>query len=369
MDHFCITYHVTVYESEEIHKKVDWICLEQSVEVPRHVLSREIDEQIVGKPVTISKISQDCFEVVISWPLANIGDDPTQFLNILYGNISLKKGIRVVDLEWEKLVHILKGPGIGIDAMRATLNLPKRPLICGVLKPMGLNATELAGLAGEMARGGIDLIKDDHGLTNQKYAPFEERVSTVMKALHSVEEQTGHRARYFPHITTSGSKVFERYKRCEEFGVDGVMVIPHALGYEAMHELARSEIDLPIIAHPAFSGALLMDEAHGFTPSFLYGGLFRAFGADCVVYPNSGGRFSFSDEECERINSMCRRDVQRWKSSFPMPGGGMKKETIGRWAQKYGRDTIFLIGASLLEFPEGIEKGAHELQNSLKKPS
>ena len=48
---------------------------------------------------------------------------------------------------------------------------------------MGLSATDLAELAYRFALGGIDLIKDDHGLTNQPFCPFEERVRRCAEAV------------------------------------------------------------------------------------------------------------------------------------------------------------------------------------------
>ena len=41
---------------------------------------------------------------------------------------------------------------------------------------MGLPAHALADLAYQFALGGIDIIKDDHGLADQSFAPFKERV-------------------------------------------------------------------------------------------------------------------------------------------------------------------------------------------------
>ena len=365
MSSFSITYQVTVYDSEEVKQKVEWICLEQSVEVPRDVVSDALFDQVVGQVRSIKESSKSVYKICIEWPLANIGEDPTQFLNLLFGNISLKKGIKVIDIEWGKLTGILKGPGVGIEEMRMRYNFPNRALTCGVLKPLGLNTFELAERAREMARGGIDLIKDDHGLADQTYAPFYDRIHTVVQVLNELETETGHRARYFPHITTSGTRALERYRIAADAGVDGVMVIPHTMGYEVMHEMAQCDIELPIIAHPAFSGALVMDSSHGIAPSVIYGGLFRAFGADCVIYPNTGGRFSFSEEECEMINTQARNEVKGWKLSFPMPGGGMNSDTIANWARKYGNDTIFLIGASLFQHPLGITKAVEELQESL----
>ena len=72
---------------------------------------------------------------------------------------------------WDEEVYV---SGLGI------LN---RPLICGVLKPVGLTPEELAGLAHEFVMGGLDLIKDDQGLVDQAFCRFDERIPRCAAAV------------------------------------------------------------------------------------------------------------------------------------------------------------------------------------------
>lgn len=365
MKNFAVRYLITCYEGENIDEKLRWLCLEQSVELPEEVVSQDILDKVTGHVQDIEKVAEDTFKASVAWPLENAGDDRTQFLNILYGNISLKRGIKILSVEWEKLSGLFSGPMFGMEGVRNEFGIFGRPMACAVLKPMGLTSGELAEQAREFALGGIDMIKDDHGLANQIYAPFEERVSKVAEMLQKTMYKTGTLTRYFPNITTSGSKLMERYEDAADLGADGVMVIPHLCGYEAMLELAESDLDLPVIAHPAFSGTLVTDPDHGFSPAFFYGELYRAFGADFAIYPNTGGRFSFTPEECHALNTAARNPKPPFKPTFPMPGGGMKRETIPYWIQEYGNDTVFLLGASMLEHPEGIRAAAQEVKDVL----
>lgn len=365
MNKFSVQYIITCYDNENIEEKLRWICLEQSVELPEEVVSQEILDKVVGEVIQVEQQSRNSYRVRIDWPLENVGNDPTQFLNILYGNISLKKGIKVISVDWKPLKNLFKGPMFGIEGIREAFGIYDRPMACGVLKPMGLSADELTELAKEFALGGIDMIKDDHGLANQSYANFEERVLKVSEVLQFTMKETGILTRYFPNITTSGSRLLEQYEQAADLGADGVMVIPELCGYESMSELAQSDLDLPIIAHPAFSGTFVTDPSHGFTPAFLYGELYRAYGADFTVYPNTGGRFSFTADECSELNDAARSLESPFQPIFPMPGGGMKSETIPKWIKEYGKDTIFLLGASLLQHPGGIRKASEEIQSAL----
>lgn len=361
-NNFTVKYLITCFEEESIEEKVKWICLEQSVELPEDLLPKHLNDHVVGKPLSITPFKENMYLARIEWPIKNVGTDITQFLNVLYGNISLKKGIKITHVDWHNLGGMFKGSRFGIDGIRKKFNIPHRPITCAVLKPMGLSAKELAEQAYELSAGGIDLIKDDHGLANQSYAPFEERIAKVVEAVKRAESETGNYARYFPNITTSGSKVHSHYKLASDLGAEGVMLLPHLCGYEVMHELAQSEIDLPIIAHPAFSGALVTEKNHGFTPAFLYGELYRALGADFTIYPNSSGRYSFTPDECLELNFAARTSGPPFKPIFPMPGGGMKVDTLQKWIANYGNDTAFLIGASLFQQEGGIRKATAELQ-------
>lgn len=362
MSTFNITYHVTVQGDEQIDEKVDGMCVEQTAELPRGVLSSKVQEEVVGKAVRSNPLEEGRYEVVIAWPLASVGDDISQFLNILYGNISMQPGIRVVGADWEALCpQLFGGPGVGLSALRQRYEIPSRPLSATALKPLGSSPKELADRATQFAAGGIDIIKDDHGLANQDFAPFDERLSACITAL----KETGHESHYFPNITAFASETVERYKKAAEQGADGVLLCPHIAGLETMHRLARLDMDLPIIAHPAFSGGLTTNDEQGLTPDFLYGQLWRALGADFVIYPNKGGRFSFTAEQCRAINRAARAQPSPFRKVFPMPGGGIKLQNVKRWVNEYGRDVTFLIGGSLYEHPDGIEAASRELQTTL----
>lgn len=366
MDTFEITYQVTVLKGEEIDQKIEDICLEQSVELPRRLLSGEVEAKVVGSPTQQTQLNKDVYQVNIAWPIKNIGGDISQFLNILYGNISLQSGIRITGAQWDVLnAELFGGPACGIEGIREKFDKPGGALSSTSLKPLGTDSEGIAELAYQFAAGGLNLMKDDHGITNQEYAPFEARVKACVAAIQSAADETGHRAYYFAHITALATDSVERYKQAAELGADGVLICPHIAGMETMHQLARLDIELPIIAHPAFSGGLTTNEKQGLAPDFLYGQLWRALGADFVVYPNTGGRFSFSLEECKSINESARTLDWPFKSSFPMVGGGMKRSNIPHWLETYGPDTVFLLGTDLYEHPDGLRAAAEEFSGML----
>ncbi|MDR8391263.1 RuBisCO large subunit C-terminal-like domain-containing protein [Aliifodinibius sp. S!AR15-10] len=368
MQTFTLTYRVRLEDEEQINEKVENICLEQSVELPLQVLSESLADKIVGQETAREQIDERTYRVKIGWPTENIGREIANFINIMYGNISLQPGIRITDAGWEALNgKLFEGPAMGIEVLREKLGITGRALSSTALKPVGKSPEELAELCYKFASGGIDIIKDDHGLANQSYAPFEDRVKACVNAVGKAAEKTGCRSWYFPNITALASDVIERYELAAELGADGVLLCPHIAGLATMHQLARMETALPVMAHPAFSGSLTTVEEKGLTPDFLYGQLWRALGADFVIYPNVGGRFSFTLDECRAVNNAARNDEVAFRRAFPVPAGGLKIDNIAHWIETYGSDTVFLIGSSLYKHPEGIESASNELRSIITK--
>lgn len=367
MNTFYLKYRVTVLDKEHIDEKIEGICLEQSIELPRTLLEDKIEAKVVGKLSSKKQVGDNIFEVAIRWPFENVGNDISQFLNVLYGNISLQPGIRVLEAEWNSLNGTLfEGPEFGIDLLRKEYDIRNRALSCTALKPLGTDAANLGNLCHEFAAGGVDIIKDDHGISNQTYAPFRERVKECVAGIQKAAEGTGRRSYYFPNVTALADEAVKRYQIAADLGADGVLICPHITGLETMHQMARMDISLPIISHPAFSGGLTTHKERGLAPRFLYGELWRALGADFIIYPNTGGRFSFTLEECKAINKSARSEKIPFNPSFPMPGGGMKRSTIPHWLETYGPDTVFLLGTSLYEHPGGPRAAAKELSGMLK---
>jgi len=89
---------------------------------------------------------------------------------------------------------------------------------------------------------------------------------------------------------------------------------------------------------------------HGLSHDFLFGILPRLCGADAVIFPNAGGRFQFTREECLSVANGCRRPMGRFLSILPSPAGGMKLDRVEEMRNEFGDDTLFLIGMMTLIF-------------------
>jgi ribulose-bisphosphate carboxylase large chain len=261
---------------------------------------------------------------------------------MLFGNTSLQEDVSLVDAEFPKaFVAHFGGPRFGIGGIREITGAYGRPLTCSALKPQGLAASQLASIARTFALAGIDVVKDDHGLADQTAAPFAERVRHVQRAVDNANRETGGQCVYAPSLTGDYGRIRERIAYAREHGVRMLLVAPMVSGVSNVAALAR-DAGVPIMAHPALAGAARI------APPLLMGKLFRLFGADATIFPNAGGRFSFTPKICSDIADAARASWHGLAPMLPVPAGGMAVERVAEMRARFGNDTMFLIGGSLL---------------------
>lgn len=376
------------------------MCLEQTVELPgQSDAVREVEAYTVG---TIERIelllrssnnnsihshsytttahkSQSLYRVSIAYPNDTVGEELPQFLNVVFGNTSLKKGVSVENVTLSRHFidtnnSLFPGPRFGIQGLRDLLGVPQAPLLCTALKPMGRSAQEFADMAYSLAKGGIDIIKDDHGLSNQVWAPFDLRVKLCSEAVQRANRETGKNSLYVPCLNAPSDVFFKRALYAKECGAGAVMILPGLTGWDGVRQLASDRtFGLPILIHPAMLGGWLQsshptdaqaehrgEEEHprGLSHEFLFGVLPRLCGGDAVIFPNAGGRFQFTSDECQQVAEGCRRPLGRFRTILPAPAGGMKLERVNEMRKTFGDDTLFLLGGALLELGPDLEVAA-----------
>eukprot|EP00959_Pyramimonas_sp_CCMP1952_P221367 4627598-Pyramimonas_sp.AAC.1 len=306
---------------------------------------------VEGKP--------ELWQTKVSYDNDTTGYEFTQFLNVVFGNTSIQQGISVQDiLPSERLLKAFKGPRFGTAGLRELLNVPSGPLLQTALKPMGSSVEKLADMAYKCALGGIDVIKDDHGLANQCWATYEERVTACSRAVAKANAETGKKCIYAPCVNAPAHLVIQRAMFAKQAGAGAVLMLPGITGFDTMRVLAEDpEFGLPIIAHPALLGTHVRD---GFSHAALFGVLCRMAGADASIFPNYGGRFGFTKEECLSIVRACAQPMGEYPAISPTPGGGMTIEKIPAMIEEYGNDAMLLIGGSLIGRSPDLRANAEE---------
>jgi ribulose-bisphosphate carboxylase large chain len=320
------------------------LALEQSVEVPRAVVRDAfVAAEVMGEVADVRPGANGVHEVDLALAVATTGLDPAQTLNMLFGNASLLPDVELVDVAWPAaLAAAFPRPRFGVSGLRARLGVEGRPLTCAALKPQGLPPEQLAALCECLARAGIDVIKDDHGLADQAYSPFAARVAACQAAVARVAAQNGHRAVYAPSLVGGPRRLAEQARLAQAEGVGMVLVAPALVGMPAFAELVARELRVPVLAHPAYAGASRV------APPLLLGRVFRLLGADAVIFPNAGGRFGCSQQQCLDIAQALRAPWEDVATVLPVPAGGMSLERVPELVRTYGHDAMLLVGGSLL---------------------
>jgi ribulose-bisphosphate carboxylase large chain len=338
---FRVTYRICS-DAASVEARAVSIAVEQSVEMPVSAIAEpEIMRDIVGEVEAIEDRGEGLYDATIGLAVATTGLEAGQFLNMVYGNTSLHDDVLLWDVAVPpEIAAALGGPRHGVEGLRRLAGAYGRALTCSALKPQGVQPARLAELAESFAHGGIDFVKDDHGLADQAYSPFAERVVAIAGAVG--------RTRYVPSLSGDLDAMRRQLDTARAHGIEAVLIAPMIAGWATMQALVRQHPDVAFIAHPTMGGAARI------APDLLIGTLFRLLGADAVIFPNHGGRFGYTPAMCRRLGQRAREPWDGVRPSLPAPAGGMTLERVPEMLDFYGPDAMLLIGGSLLAARERL---------------
>ncbi|MCB1957483.1 MAG: hypothetical protein KDG55_17520 [Rhodocyclaceae bacterium] len=344
--------------AQDIEARARALAVEQSIEMPPGAVGDErVRAEVLGAVDAIQPIEGGDFRVTLGLSVPSTGLEGGQLLNMLFGNSSLQPDVILEDFDLPTAdAARFGGPAEGLVGLRRRLGVAAGALTCSALKPLGSSSRALADLAARLAAGGIDVIKDDHGLADQAFAPFAERVRAVQGALR----REGLNAHYAPTLSGGPISIAAQRRILQDEGVEMALVAPMICGLGTLHELARSRSGLALIAHPAMGGAARI------APPALLGKLFRLCGADATIFPNHGGRFSYAPETCASLAAAARNPWHGLNACLPVPAGGMHPGRVAEMLDFYGGDVMLLIGGALLESPLGVERAARDFVEAVR---
>ncbi|HMM74807.1 MAG TPA: RuBisCO large subunit C-terminal-like domain-containing protein [Gammaproteobacteria bacterium] len=342
MSRFHAVYHLRC-AAADVDARAQALALEQSIEMPLAPVTNDyVREEIVARVEGCAEIAAGVHAVTLSLATATAGGEIGQAMNMLFGNCSLQDDVTLVDVALpDDFLAGFRGPRFGLQGMRELVGAWARAMTMTALKPQGLPPAELAALCETFARAGLDIIKDDHGIANQAYSPFAARVAACQAAVRRANAATGGRSVYAPSLSGGPRQLREQLRIVREEGVGMVLACPMLMGLACFAELV-DELPCPVLAHPALGGASRI------APPLLFGRLFRLLGADATIFPNYGGRFSYSRAICEALAHAGRAPWRDFRPCTPVPAGGMSVERVAEMLEVYGRDVCLLIGGNLL---------------------
>ncbi len=312
----------------------------------------------------------------------------SQILASVAGNVFGMKAVdslRVEDIHFSKnLVNSFPGPNFGREGIRKIFKVKKRPLMLSVAKPkVGLTTKEHVELGKEIWEGGLDLLKDDENLSDQKFNPFRKRVIQSLKARDKIEKKTGEKKSYLINIT--GPTVQEMEKRAKivkEHGGEYIMIDIITTGWAAVNSmrLICKDLGLAMHAHRAMHAAMTRDPYQGMSMHTV-AKCARLLGVDQLHIGTAGvGKLVGSEEEVLEIEKMITekrykgnkkvhtlsQDWQSTKPLFPVSSGGLHPGVIDKVMDKMGTNIMLQIGGGIHGHPQGSYAGAKAMRDAVE---
>jgi len=311
-------------------------------------------------------------EVVLSWPLHNIGPSLPNLLATVAGNLSELKafsGLKLLDLILPPaFLDIYQGPQFGVPGTRAFTGVHDRPLIGTIIKPsLGMSPEATAAQVKILAEAGIDFIKDDELQTDAAHCPFEARVTAVQRVLNNHRDRTGKRVMYAANLTGEIDQMLIRHDHVLSCEGTCFMVSMNSIGLPAMKVL-RAHSQLVIHGHRNGWGMLGRSPATGM--SFVaFQKLWRVAGIDHTHVNGLRNKFCESDESVLASARACLTPM------FPPPTAGCEIMPIFSSGQSARQapdtykalgttDLIYACGGGILGHPMGVAAGVRSLQQA-----
>jgi S-methyl-5-thioribulose 1-phosphate isomerase len=347
--------------------RAERICLDQTIEADADLLGPSLHARILGQLQNIEPLAEGRYAATIRYPGDLVGRECSALLNLLFGTSSLCSDVRLLSFTLTKgLWSSWRGPRYGISGLRQTVGAFNRPLLCGVLKPLGRSPEELAELAAQLVRGGVDLIKDDQGLLDQSFCPFHERVAYCVEAIGAAGDERGRACLYFVHVSGPLDVMRERAAQAKAFGATGLLVAPGLTGFDGLRALASDEtLALPVASHPSFLGTQVARRRDGLAPAVAYGLLPRLAGADLTIYPSFDSGYLMSREDCVSVALSCREPWSHLLPTMPSLGGRVGPDRIPELTRIMGRDIVLVLGSRIQQDSRGVVAAVQEFQRVL----
>ena len=336
----------------------------------------------------IVKVTENSGFIFIAYPWEHFDHkNVLQFFAGVLGNLFGLKELEscyILDIEFpKKYQKQFHGPGFGIRGIRKYIGTlkNKRPHVGTIVKPkVGLTPKQFSEVAYKSWLGGLDLVKDDENLVDQKFCPWIKRFDEVTKALDKAEQKTGEKKLYATNITDSNiNRMLERIDHIKDSGMKMVMLDVYILGVPALIEMLKAARKAKLFVHAHRAGYAAHHRGNFGVNFGVYEKFWRMFGVDQLhigtgVGKMEGGallihRFHKIAEEYNisekfYLGGLKQEWVKKLKPIFSVASGGMDPGKIDAAIEVHGRNVIIQAGGGVHGHPKGTLAGAKAMRQA-----
>lgn len=314
--------------------------------------------------------------IEVDFPLANIGHNLPTLAATVAGNLfdlGETTGLRLERLQLPPaLRHRFERPRHGVAGTRAAAGVAAGPLVGTIIKPnVGLSAAETGALVAELARAGVDFIKDDECCGDPEHAPVGQRIRAVMAAVRAHREATGKTVLVAVNISDEHDAMLRHAELLQREGGACAMVSLNWTGHASVQALRR-HTDLIVHGHRNGFGMWARHPALGiaFQP---YAALWRLTGIDHLHVHGLAGKFAQEDDE---VRESARECLTPLAADAHEPAATadtvMPAFSSGQWAGTLpvtldavpSGDLLFMCGGGILAHPQGPAAGVTSIRQA-----
>jgi len=327
--------------------------------------------KISAYPIAINR-KKNLVKIAYPVDLFEDGNNP-QLLSSVAGNIfgmKILKNLRLVDIEFPNsyLKHF-QGPKFGLGGVRKHIQTleRRRPHIGTIVKPkVGLNPKESAKVAYEAWVNGIDFVKDDENLTNQKFCSFKERVVKMLEMRDKAASQTAETNLYAPNITAPADEMLKRAEYVKDHGGNCIMIDIVTVGFSGLQFIRDQNLGMIIHGHRAMHGAFTRNQKHGISMVVL-AKLARLAGVDQLHIGTFGvGKMRGAYEEDLIYQKALTEKMGNLKTVFPVASGGLCAPMVKTLLDRAGTDIVIQAGGGIHGHPGGTIGGALSMRQAVE---
>lgn len=307
-------------------------------------------------------------EVVLSFPLENVGPSLPNLLTTVAGNLyelSQFSGLRLMDIELpQAFAEVYPGPQFGIEGTRELAGVYDRPIIGTIVKPsVGLSPEETADLVKTLAEAGLDFIKDDELIANPPYSPLEKRVDAVMRVVNDQAGKTGEKVMVAFNITGEIDEMRRHHDVVLQAGGTCVMVSINSIGLTGLTALRR-HCQLPIHAHRNGWGIFSRSPYLGMS-YIAYQKFWRLAGVDHMHVNGLRNKFCEPDESVIASARECLKSMLGGYRVMPVFSSGQWAGQAPDTYKALGSvDLMYLAGGGIMAHPGGPAAGVASLKQA-----